>query len=137
MTLVQEETLLDGEAPHGYFLEDGIASVVITVANGDTVEVGIIGIDGVVGIPILLGTGTAPGRTFIQIAGSGFRVNADMLKEDLTVRVSCAITCRDTSRAFWCNRPKRPRAIASTISKSGLPAGCCLVVTGWNRTNST
>ena len=82
VTLVQEETLLDGKAPHGYFLEDGIASVVMTVANGDTVEVGIIGIDGVVGLPILLGAGTAPGRTFIQIAGSGFRIEADILKEE-------------------------------------------------------
>ena len=54
----------------------------MTVANGDTVEVGIIGIDGVVGLPILLGTGTAPGRTFIQIAGSGFRIEADILKEE-------------------------------------------------------
>ena len=75
VTLVQEETLLDGKAPDGYSLEDGIASVVITVANGErTVEVGIIGIDGVAGLPILLGAGTAPGRTFIQIAGSGFRI---------------------------------------------------------------
>jgi CRP-like cAMP-binding protein len=82
VTLVQEETLLDGKAQDGYFLEDGIASVVITVANGGTVEVGIIGIDGVVGLPILFGTGTVPGRTFIQIAGSGFRINADILKEE-------------------------------------------------------
>ena len=82
VTLVQEETLLDGKAQDGYFLEDGIASVVVTVANGDTVEVGIIGIDGVVGLPILLGTGPAPGRTFIQIAGSGFRIRADILKQE-------------------------------------------------------
>lgn len=82
VTLVQEETLLDGKSPYGYFLEDGIASVVLSVANGDTVEVGIVGIDGVVGIPILLGTGNAPGRTFIQIAGSGFRISADVLKKE-------------------------------------------------------
>ena len=50
--------------------------------NGNTVEVGVIGIDGVVGLPILLGTGPGPGRTFIQIAGSGYRVKADTLKEE-------------------------------------------------------
>jgi CRP-like cAMP-binding protein len=82
VTLQQEQTLLDGEAPHGYFLEQGIASVVVSVRNGNTVEVGIIGIDGVVGLPILLGTDRAPGRTFIQIAGSGFRVKADILKQE-------------------------------------------------------
>ena len=40
VTLEQEKTLLDGKLSHAYFLEDGIASVVVTVENGDTVEVG-------------------------------------------------------------------------------------------------
>jgi CRP-like cAMP-binding protein len=82
VTLEQEHTLLDGTAPHAYFLEQGIASVVVTLRNGDTVEVGIIGIDGVVGLPILLGTEGSPGRTFVQIAGSGFRLDAGILKEE-------------------------------------------------------
>ena len=56
VTLEQEQTLMDGDASHGYFLEDGMASVVVTVTNGNTVEVGVIGIGGVVGLPILLGT---------------------------------------------------------------------------------
>jgi CRP-like cAMP-binding protein len=82
VTLKQEQTLIDGKAKYAYFLENGIASVVVAVANGSTVEVGVIGIDGVVGIPILLGTGGAPGRTFIQIEGSGFRIDAQVLKEE-------------------------------------------------------
>jgi hypothetical protein len=56
--------------------------VVVTLENGATVEVGIVGIDGVVGIPILLGTDGAPGRTFMQIAGSGFRIEAGILKRE-------------------------------------------------------
>jgi len=82
VTLEQEKTLLDGEAPHAYFLEQGIASVVVTLQKGATVEVGIIGVDGVVGLPILLGTGNGPGRTFVQIAGSGYRIPAAALKEE-------------------------------------------------------
>ena len=82
VAMEQEETLLDGKAGHAYFVEQGIASVVVTVNNGNTVEVGIIGIDGVVGLPILLGTGTAPGRTFVQIAGSAYRIKAEILKEE-------------------------------------------------------
>ena len=81
VTLPQDKILLDGNATHAYFLEQGIASVVVSVQNGDTVEVGIVGTDGVVGIPILLGTDSTPGMTFIQIAGSGFRVEAKVLKE--------------------------------------------------------
>jgi CRP-like cAMP-binding protein len=82
VNLKQELTLLDGTAPHGYFLESGIASVVVTVENGNTVEVGIIGVDGVVGLPILLGGAGSPGRTFVQIAGSGYRLEAAILKEE-------------------------------------------------------
>ena len=62
VTLEQEKPLLDGKLGHAYFLEDGIASVVVTVEDGNTVEVGVIGCDGVVGIPILLGAGGPPGR---------------------------------------------------------------------------
>src|SRR5512133_2416936 len=80
--LPQSQILLDGEATHGYFLEEGIASVVVILDNGDSVEVGVIGHDGVVGLPILLGTDAAPGRTFIQIAGSGYRINGKKLKEE-------------------------------------------------------
>jgi len=83
--LPQSQILLDGDATHGYFLEDGIASVVVTLDNGDSVEVGVIGHDGVVGLPILLGTDGAPGRTFIQIAGSGYRINGKKLKEEYEI----------------------------------------------------
>jgi len=82
MTLKLEQTLLDGRAKYAYFMEQGMASVVATLENGTTVEVGVIGIDGVVGIPILLGTDTAPWRTFIQIEGEGFRIAASLLKEE-------------------------------------------------------
>lgn len=82
VALPQGETLLDGYATHAYFPEEGIASVVVTVKDGNTVEVGIIGVEGVVGIPILLGAKGMPGRTFIQIAGSGFRIEAGVLKRE-------------------------------------------------------
>jgi CRP-like cAMP-binding protein len=74
--------LLDGRADYAYFLEDGLASVVLTLAGGATVEVGVIGIDGVVGLPILLGAETMPGETFIQVEGSGFRIDAKRLKNE-------------------------------------------------------
>ena len=69
VNLEQEKTLLDGEASHAYFLEDGMASAVVMLENGEIVEVGVIGFEGVVGIPILIGTDGAPGRTFMQIGG--------------------------------------------------------------------
>jgi CRP-like cAMP-binding protein len=86
VSLPQETTLLDGDVSHGYFLEDGMASVVVSMEDGATVEVGIVGFEGVVGIPILLGTGSTPGRTFMQIAGSGYSINADALRNEFEQR---------------------------------------------------
>lgn len=75
--------LLDGGSPdYAYFLENGLASVVLPMEDGSTVEVGVIGKDGVVGLPILLGADRMPGRTFIQVEASGFRIPAARLKEE-------------------------------------------------------
>ncbi len=82
VTLPTRTQLLDGRADYAYFLEEGLASVVLTLANGATVEVGVIGIDGVVGVSALMGTGTMPGETFIQVEGSGYRIDAALLKEE-------------------------------------------------------
>jgi CRP-like cAMP-binding protein len=82
VTLKVRDQLLDGHAEYAYFLENGMASVVLTLSNGATVEVGVIGIDGVVGLPILLGAGTMPGETFIQVPASGFRIPAKRLKTE-------------------------------------------------------
>ncbi len=82
VTLKARTLLLDGRADYAYFLEDGLASVVLTLADGATVEVGVVGIDGVVGIPTLLGARTMPGQTFIQVGGSGYRIDARHLKDE-------------------------------------------------------
>jgi CRP-like cAMP-binding protein len=82
VTLKQGLTLLDGKSNHAYFLEGGMASVVLNLATGDTIEVGVIGNEGVVGVPILLGTASVPGRTFMQIGGSGYRIKGENLREE-------------------------------------------------------
>jgi CRP-like cAMP-binding protein len=82
VNLKLRDQLLDGHGDHAYFLEDGLASVVLTLADGATVEVGVVGIDGVVGLPVLLGAENMPGETFIQVEGSGFRIDAKRLKNE-------------------------------------------------------
>ncbi len=64
-----------------YFLEDGLCSIVVTMEDGSTIEVGIIGNDGLVGLPAVLGAGHSPNRCFIQIPGSGYAVSAKILEE--------------------------------------------------------
>jgi CRP-like cAMP-binding protein len=82
MTLPVRTMLLDGTSDYAYFMEDGMASVVLTMADGSTVEVGVIGIDGIVGLPVILGADHMPGETFIQVPGSGYRISAQHLKDE-------------------------------------------------------
>ncbi len=67
---------------YAYFLEEGMASIVITMKNGATVEVGIVGREGLVGLPTLFGTHQIPTRTFMQIGGSGFRIKSQFLRTE-------------------------------------------------------
>ena len=70
------------ETTYAYFLESGMASVVVAMANGNMVETGITGNEGVVGLPVLLGTKSMPTRTFMQIPGEGYRIKAQRLSEE-------------------------------------------------------
>jgi CRP-like cAMP-binding protein len=65
-----------------YFLESGMASIVVETEDGKTVEASIVGRCGMVGIPILLGTESIPGRTFIQMPGFGFRIAAQDIRRE-------------------------------------------------------
>jgi CRP-like cAMP-binding protein len=64
-----------------YFLEDGVCSIVTTMEDGGTVEVGMVGREGFVGVTALLGEGNSPYRSFIQIAGTGYAIKAKTLAE--------------------------------------------------------
>src|SRR4051812_8889603 len=50
-----------------YFVETGVASLVNTMANGQAAEVGTIGNEGIVGLPVLLGADEAPTSVYIQV----------------------------------------------------------------------
>jgi len=62
-----------------WFIESGIASVVATSREGHETEVGIVGRDGMIDVATVLGADQSPLRSFIQIAGSGFRIPARAL----------------------------------------------------------
>jgi CRP-like cAMP-binding protein len=83
VSLPRDRTLHDsGEVIESvYFLEEGVSSVVVTMQNGTTIEVGLIGRDGFIGLPAVMGNGRASNRTFMQIPGRGFKVRARILRE--------------------------------------------------------
>ena len=82
MPLVVRQRLSAPNKPitHVYFADQGIVSVVATGARGQTVEAGVIGWEGVTGLPVILGTDRSPNDTFVQVAGDGRRIPAEILR---------------------------------------------------------
>ena len=67
---------------HVYFPTDGVVSMVSSMERG-TVEVGTVGREGMVGLPILLHAESMPTRAFVQVAGHGMRLSAAQLRDEM------------------------------------------------------
>src|SRR5690349_10213072 len=61
---------------HVYFVEDGLVSMLTSMANGSTIEVGMIGPEGMIGIGVVLGRSTAARQYLVQGAGTALRMTA-------------------------------------------------------------
>jgi CRP-like cAMP-binding protein len=66
-----------------YFPIDGVASLVNTMADGSAAEVGTIGNEGIVGLPVIFGDRLAPTSAYIQVPGSGLRLQAEVLRSEI------------------------------------------------------
>lgn len=74
-TIVEE-----GDAfTHVHFLENGLGSVVARTPEGDEAEVGMFGVEGLAGLPVLLGVRRSEHWLTIQVGGHGLRIAADRL----------------------------------------------------------
>jgi CRP-like cAMP-binding protein len=69
-----------------YFIESGLASVLNVMEDGKSVEVGLTGKEGFVGIPLLVGFNSSPSRVIMQIEGTGFKIS---VKEFAAVLSEC------------------------------------------------
>ena len=66
-----------------YFLNEGLASLVVLTSDGRSVEVAIVGHEGVVGTPLAVGLHRGPYRSIMQISGTAFRIQSDILEHRL------------------------------------------------------
>ena len=64
-----------------YFPEAGFASVVAVQSKGKEVEVGLIGREGMTGLPIVFGNHRSPHATYIQAPGTGQCISATELRK--------------------------------------------------------
>ena len=56
-----------------YFIEGGFASVVAN-GTGRSIEVGIVGREGMTGLSVIMGTDRSPHETYMQVGGNGQRI---------------------------------------------------------------
>jgi CRP-like cAMP-binding protein len=68
---------------HVFFPIDGVASLVITTADGASAEVGTIGSEGVVGLPVCLGEREATSSVYVQVPGTALGMDARSFRCEL------------------------------------------------------
>jgi CRP-like cAMP-binding protein len=91
-----------------YFIESGFASVVANGTSKPSIEVGIIGREGMTGLAVVLGHDRAQHDTFIQLPGKGLRMTVDSFREAQDRSVRCTASCCAMPTRFLCRR-RRPR----------------------------
>ena len=72
-----------GVTDFSYFIESGIVSLVACTRNGSSVEVGLIGREGVAGIADALGNQPLPYTLVVQLPGLAYRVPKAVIREHI------------------------------------------------------
>jgi CRP-like cAMP-binding protein len=67
---------------HVYFPTTSIVSLLYVMEDGASAEIAIVGNEGMLGISLFMGGETTPSRAVVQSAGYGFRLKAQLLKEE-------------------------------------------------------
>src|SRR6266851_1378922 len=109
------QVLCEAGAPleHVYFIEQGVASILTSMADGSTIEVGMIGMEGMVGVPALLGGEISAQQIIVQVPGTALRMSAALCKaafdqSEAVRRVALRFTeaiLNLSAQTAACNRP--------------------------------
>src|SRR6202171_5212153 len=67
---------------HVYFPTTAIISLLYVMENGASAEIAVVGNEGVVGISLFMGGESTPSRAVVQSAGQGFRLKAQLMKDE-------------------------------------------------------
>ena len=107
-----------------YFIETGVGSLVNTMKNGNAAEVGTIGNEGMVGLPLLLGDDRAPTSVYVQVPGAGLRMNTALFKKELARSASMRAVMLRYAMPFSTRSRSPRRAITIIPCSSDVAAGC-------------
>ena len=65
-----------------YFPQRAMISLVSIMIDGSTTEIGLIGNEGVIGLPAVLGGNSTTSRTIVQVSGTALEISADIVKQE-------------------------------------------------------
>jgi len=71
-----------GKLKHVYFPTTAIVSLLYVMENGASAEIAVVGNEGILGIALFMGGETTPSRAIVQSAGHGYRLKAQLLKDE-------------------------------------------------------
>ena len=83
---------------HVYFPTTAIVSLLYVMENGASAEIAVVGNEGIVGISLFMGGESTPSRAVVQSAGHGFRLKAQLLKDEFDRAGRCCTCCCATRR---------------------------------------
>ena len=67
---------------YAYFPNRGVVSALTVMEDGRAIEVAMIGDEGMVGLPLLVGAQTTANRVIVQVPGEALRMSADALRDE-------------------------------------------------------
>jgi CRP-like cAMP-binding protein len=67
---------------HVYFPTTSIVSLLYVLEDGSSAEIAVAGNEGILGISLFMGGKTTPSRAVVQSAGHGYRLKANLLKQE-------------------------------------------------------
>ncbi|MCJ2106745.1 Crp/Fnr family transcriptional regulator [Methylobacterium sp. E-041] len=73
----------DTPIPRVWFVERGIVSLIAASADAGQIELGLVGREGMVGVPVLLGAGRTPDEGRVQMAGMAWSMPGGKMREAL------------------------------------------------------
>jgi CRP-like cAMP-binding protein len=79
------KVVIDPNRPieHVYFMEEGVVSMLGVLEDGTAVETATIGNEGMVGLPVFLGTDRMAAQAFTQVSGCAYRMPVDAFREEI------------------------------------------------------
>jgi hypothetical protein len=99
---------------HVYFPTTAIVSLLCATENGASAEIAVVGNEGIVGFALFMGGESTSSRAVVQSAGSGFKLKAQLMKDEFALAGSVLHLFLRYTQAFSLKWHKRRCVIVIT-----------------------